>query len=71
MLAENIRKAIEATNIINNERTLSCTVSLGVACHLSQHALQPEQMIEQADKALYRAKENGRNKVEIYLENQI
>ena len=66
LLAERIRAAIENTKISSNQQELNCTVSLGVACHLSEHALKPEDMIEQADKALYQAKGNGRNRVETY-----
>ena len=63
VLAENIRRAIESQVIVNNERSLQCTISLGVACHLSEQVIQPKSFIELADKALYQAKENGRNQV--------
>ncbi len=43
--------------------TLSVTVSIGVAEYTSQHS-SPELVLEAADKALYRAKEGGRNRVE-------
>jgi GGDEF domain-containing protein len=42
---------------------LSVTVSIGVA-EPSTRYRQPEQVIEAADQALYRAKERGRNRVE-------
>jgi diguanylate cyclase (GGDEF)-like protein len=42
---------------------LSVTVSIGVA-EPSTRNRQPERVIEAADQALYRAKENGRNRVE-------
>jgi len=43
---------------------LSVTVSIGVA-EPSTHYRQPEQVIHAADQALYRAKHNGRNRVEL------
>jgi GGDEF domain-containing protein len=42
--------------------TLSVTVSIGVAS--STEKSNPETVLKAADKALYRAKENGRNRVE-------
>jgi len=42
---------------------LSVTVSTGVA--ESQPRLNVDEVIQQADKALYRAKQGGRNRVEI------
>ncbi len=43
---------------------LSVTVSMGVA-EPSTRYRQPEQVIQAADQALYRAKHNGRNRVEL------
>jgi diguanylate cyclase (GGDEF)-like protein len=43
---------------------LSVTVSIGVA-EPSTRNRQPEQVIQSADQALYRAKHNGRNRVEL------
>ena len=43
---------------------LSVTVSIGVA-EPSTRNRQPEQVIQAADQALYRAKNKGRNRVEL------
>jgi diguanylate cyclase (GGDEF)-like protein len=40
------------------------TLSLGVASWPDQ-ALSPEELLKAADKALYRAKQKGRNRVEV------
>jgi len=46
------------------ERQVSVTVSIGVAEPTTSDR-DVDQVIRTADKALYRAKENGRNRVEI------
>ncbi|MDE1920700.1 MAG: diguanylate cyclase [Candidatus Omnitrophica bacterium] len=61
--ARRLREAIEATAFEGN---LLVTVSIGLAClDLNRKELKTEDLIEAADKALYRAKENGRNRIEI------
>jgi diguanylate cyclase (GGDEF)-like protein len=49
--------------------TLHCTMSFGIAIY-PIHAKSQESLIRRADKALYRAKETGRNKVEVIMEEQ-
>lgn len=41
------------------------TMSFGIAVY-RQHARQIDELIKRADKALYRAKDNGRNRVEVF-----
>lgn len=41
------------------------TMSFGIAVY-RQHARQIDELIKKADKALYRAKDNGRNRVEVF-----
>ncbi len=64
-IAENLRQKVEQN--ISAEMPFieePVTISLGVAI-FDQHP-DYEQLIDRADKALYRAKEKGRNRVEIY-----
>ncbi len=56
LLAETLRKTFEAE--------LGITMSLGVAQY-SDRLREDEKLIAAADEALYRAKENGRNRVEV------
>jgi diguanylate cyclase (GGDEF)-like protein/PAS domain S-box-containing protein len=61
--AERIRKIVEETIMQDtNNNDFKVTISLGVAS-LSHDSDALEQIIEQADKALYKAKQGGRNRV--------
>ena len=44
-------------------KPLSVTVSVGVASYPSQAVDSAESLVREADRALYRAKEAGRNRV--------
>jgi diguanylate cyclase (GGDEF)-like protein/putative nucleotidyltransferase with HDIG domain len=63
LAAERLRLRVAATLIDE----VSVTASFGVATS-DQGATNPQQMIEQADKALYAAKRAGRNRVVCYSE---
>ncbi len=60
-LAERIRLSIEKEVIIKDNQTVPVTVSVGVANYQSQHGDKALLLFEDADTALYRAKEKGRN----------
>jgi diguanylate cyclase (GGDEF)-like protein len=67
VVAEEIRKRVEELGIVNEKSGL--TVSLGVASVVPDNDMLPNELIEDADRALYKAKNDGRNKV-VVLENQ-
>lgn len=48
-----------------NGQDVQVTMSFGIA-EYRKHARQLNDLIKKADKALYRAKENGRNCVEVF-----
>ncbi len=67
MMAEKLRAAVEACNIPHkgSKVTDHVTISLGAACCYPSNTTTPEELIEQADKALYYSKEHGRNQANI------
>jgi diguanylate cyclase len=65
LYAERIRLSVQTLNV--KPYGISCTVSLGVA-QASEDLERYRQLIEQADKALYDAKRQGRNLTVQYVE---
>jgi diguanylate cyclase (GGDEF)-like protein len=66
LLAERIRAAVERMEVPYEGKILRMTVSIGVASLASCGADRtPTHLLALADQALYRAKETGRNRVEI------
>jgi diguanylate cyclase (GGDEF)-like protein/PAS domain S-box-containing protein len=61
--AEKIRQAVARRQIEFEEKTLSMTISVGVAA-FPEHGLTSEEIIAAADMALYRAKAAGRNQTQ-------
>lgn len=64
-IAERTRRAVEDSNVADEPRV---TLSIGVAARLSSSTdIHAASLIDDADRALYRAKESGRNRVETAL----
>jgi two-component system, cell cycle response regulator len=63
MLGERLRRLVENSQVKYQDSTIDVTVSVGVAGFPSTHAETVAQLVEAADKALYRAKHAGRNTV--------
>ncbi|WP_427338918.1 diguanylate cyclase [Caloranaerobacter sp. DY30410] len=62
-VAEKIRKEVENANLISKDYPV--TISLGVS-NYPQHGQFKDELIENADKALYHAKNTGRNKAVLW-----
>ncbi len=68
--AERIRKQIEEYQFKYKDKIIPVTVSIGVASGgCQENKMAPDVIIGHADKALYQAKESGRNRVCIYEED--
>jgi diguanylate cyclase (GGDEF)-like protein len=69
-IAERIRKTIHALDVKLDEGSISVTISIGSSTYLPAPASFPvesdisDKLIKLADAALYKAKRNGRNRVE-------
>jgi diguanylate cyclase (GGDEF)-like protein len=71
-IAERCRKAIEKEVIVlDPQRKITVTASFGVAASITPFSISKEEIIRQADQALYLAKKNGRNQVRHFLEIKI
>jgi diguanylate cyclase (GGDEF)-like protein len=68
-LAEALRKVIEQNPCIHNNNEIPLTISSGIFTYIQQGDLQPEQIFTRADKALYKAKHNGRNQSQLFNES--
>jgi len=64
LFAEQIRRSIELTPVKTLAGEISATVSIGVATAPHPRIHSAKELIIAADKALYRAKKNGRNQVQ-------
>ncbi len=61
-VAEQLRTRIDRLRISHQHEQLSVTASIGLCAAIPQGREQQEALYQQADKALYQAKERGRNR---------
>ncbi|MDD5175566.1 MAG: diguanylate cyclase [Sterolibacterium sp.] len=64
IFAERLRQKVETTPLTQDGQVIPITVSIGIAVMKATDA-SADTPLTRADEALYRAKENGRNRVEI------
>ncbi|STY16576.1 Diguanylate kinase [Legionella quateirensis] len=65
-MAEQLQKVVCAIKLPHPDSNISqfVTISIGVACCIPHHG-EPIKLLDLADKALYRAKTLGRNRIEV------
>lgn len=72
-LAERIRESIADLRITTDEeppKSLGVTASLGIAAYPESKAQNGEDLVRKADRALYRAKKTGKNRVELFWNDE-
>ncbi|ARN76184.1 sensor domain-containing diguanylate cyclase [Oceanicoccus sagamiensis] len=62
---ERLRKAIAETTVHSQGESVNFTISLGIAV-LDEHTKFPTDWMVNADKALYKSKESGRNQTNVF-----
>ena len=62
MIAERLRSEIESMVITNDDNLISITLSFGIADFTDPELADIDELINRADRALYQAKDQGRNK---------
>jgi len=70
ILAEKIRQSVGESAITYQGKKVSVTISIGIAISEPDQDLTYVALREQADSALYIAKNNGRNRVEIFTNGE-
>lgn len=65
IVAERYRRRVEEFLLLEGTAELRVTISLGVACFPRHDVHSVDDLIRISDNALYKAKKNGRNRVEV------
>ncbi len=70
LVAERIRRNLEESTLILEQGVIAITVSIGITAHEIGNFQQdlPRKLFREADKALYLAKQNGRNRCVCFQE---
>jgi diguanylate cyclase (GGDEF)-like protein len=71
IVAESLRRAVEGLQVESGGEPMKCqiSISVGVASDIPKVENRPESLVDRADRALYQAKDEGRNRV--HLASQI
>jgi diguanylate cyclase (GGDEF)-like protein len=69
-VAERVRRAFEREDFVSGRRAFHATVSCGIADGSGLGPEDRDQLLFRADQALYRAKDEGRNRVRLWSEKR-
>ncbi|MCK4852536.1 MAG: diguanylate cyclase, partial [Candidatus Omnitrophica bacterium] len=62
-----IKSKVENTRIaVSDQRSVGVTISMGISSYNGHPGYKPENLIREADLALYRSKNSGRNLVTVF-----
>lgn len=64
--AERVRSIVEKTNFSKSDSPVKVTLSFGISSLIEGGALGMDELVTQADVALYQAKRSGRNQISFY-----
>ena len=70
ILSEALRKAIENEAFHFENQVINITISCGIFTYIQQETFEPEKIFSAADKALYHAKNTGRNKTVMHSQEE-
>ena len=62
-VGERLRRMVEETSVKDGEQNIRVTISVGVAAYPELSVESEIDLVKSADKALYTAKDTGRNRV--------
>ncbi len=68
-VAEKIRAVCDKKRYVYGNQSTTVTVSIGIASVKQHQLLESKELLALADKALYRAKADGRNRVNVYMKD--
>lgn len=70
LVADKLRQSCETKKFDNGQISKHVTISIGIASLQESHPETPDQLIHMADRAMYQAKAEGRNRCQVFLRQE-
>ncbi len=70
LVADKLRQSCETKKFDNGQISKHVTISIGIASLQESHPETPDQLIHMADRAMYQAKSEGRNRCQVFLKQE-